>query len=141
MATEAYADTKARIAEEEADVHLTADLGGQKALDKSKIAANRCAAIAIAASTPSKASGMEPQQQDAHDANANAWDSRRLRDTVRMTQLTVEMCRVHLAQQVHRMRRLHDQRRAARRQVPVLLRQPGPDGPGFRPYAASPLKC
>ena len=90
MATEAYADTKARIAEEEADVHLTADLGGQKALDKSKIAANRCAAIAIAASTPSKASGMEPQQQDAHDANANAWDSRRLRDTVRMAQLTVE---------------------------------------------------
>ena len=64
VATEAYADTKARIAEEEADVHLTADLGGQKALDKSKIAANRCAAIAIAASTPSKASGMEQQQQD-----------------------------------------------------------------------------
>ena len=47
VATEAYADTKARIAEEEADVHLTADLGGQKALDKSKIAANRCAAIAL----------------------------------------------------------------------------------------------
>ena len=42
VATEAYADNKARIAEEEADVHLTADLGGQKALDKSKIAANRC---------------------------------------------------------------------------------------------------
>ena len=35
---------------------------------------------------------MEPQQKTAHDANANAWnsDSRRLRNTVRMTQLTVE---------------------------------------------------
>ena len=90
---------------------------------------------------PAKRAAWNSNSKTAHDANANAWDSRRLRDTVRMTQLTVEMCRVHLAQQVHRMRRLHDQRRAARRQVPVLLRQPGPDGPGFRPYAASPLKC